>query len=562
MQAIQCPGADSFDRTLWRGPSRHDHRPARDEATDPLSLFLLEDAAQKAGDLGVDIRKAASSAKSEVTRLSSELRGPLLAERAFFTINNPGTNTFANWIDTIQTESDTAHAALDAVHIAGLNLSVDFKSGAASATDMDQVKAEETQKAASALEAFNSAMAGLQDRVKIFRAETEDALKFYQDEMQRAYQPVKDNIIKCLRWDYPEVVHFDAILENAKRRADASQTQPDYIQAKQAAEAIKQEVENLIAEKENAYKVEYAKLAVIFEDVKKKIERHSGLEGLVRGSLTDEQLTLTKDKINAAIVLAKSGGNIKAVAAAMAVALEAQVLINAIDDPTASDKLKAMSAKLTETEKMLNKHASIRSTDSAALLKKLTSLKSDIRSMAPETALKTVERFAATVLTPNTPGDWATYQGRAQLQMTWKTKYDAKATLLDVEVAKFDKAFSGAYTGSLVSDVKTLRALVQTEAAIGTDDEAAALVAQIEKKIARYLPAIVVDDSNIEASVAARDLLTADQTEAIRAAEIEAAAKKTFEDKLEIVNNKIGYFAICVGGLESGHASTAPDVVV
>jgi hypothetical protein len=491
--------------------------PARDAATDPLSLFILEEAAQKAGDLGVDIRTAANAAKSEVTRLASEIRGPLLAERAFFEVNNPGTSTFSGWIVTIETQSAEAIATLDAVHVAGLNLSADFKSGAAEETEMTQAKLTETQTA----------------------TQTNEALEHYKTELMSAYQPVKDEIAKCLRWDYTEAVNFDAILEASKRKADASQTVTDYVEAKDRAEVIAREIANLIAEKQNAYKTEYAKLGVIFEDVKKKIERHSGLEGLVRGSLTDEQLTLTKDKINAAIVMAKSGSNLKAVEAAMDVALEAQVLINAIDDPTASETLKAVSAKLTETEKMLNKHASIRSTDSAALLKKLTSVKSDIRSMAPATAQSTVDGFAASVLTSANPGDWTTYQGRAQLQIKWKTDYEAKAKLLEAEVAKFSGVFPGGYSGSLLSDVKTLTALVQTEAVIGTGDEAAALVTRIEQKIASYEPALVTDGSNPEAFETALLALNADQDEAERLAEAEAAAKKTYEDKLAALDRKI-----------------------
>lgn len=513
--------------------------PARDAATDPLSLFMLEEAAQQAGDLGVDIRTAANAAKSEVTRLASEIRGPLLAERAFFEVNNPGTSTFSGWIVTIETQSAEAIATLDAVHVAGLNLSADFKSGAAAETEMMQTKAQETQAATQALEAFKTAMDELLSRVDIFRTQTNEALEHYKTELMSAYQPVKDEIAKCLRWDYTEAVNFDAILENSKRKADASQTVTDYVEAKDRAEVIAREIANLIAEKQNAYKTEYAKLGVIFEDVKKKIERHSGLEGLVRGSLTDEQLTLTKDKINAAIVMAKSGSNLKAIEAAMDVALEAQVLINAIDDPTASETLKAVSAKLTETEKMLNKHASIRSTDSAAELKKLTSLKSDIRSMAPATAQSTVDGFAATVLTSSNPGDWTTYQGRAQLQIKWKTDYEAKAKLLEAEVAKFSSVFPGGYSGSLLSDVTTLTALVQTEAVIGTGDEAAALVARIEQKIASYEPALVTDGSNPEAFETALLLLNADQDEAERLAEAEAAAKKTYEDKLAAVERKI-----------------------
>jgi len=214
-------------------------------------------------------------------------------------------------------------------------------------------------------------------------------------------------------------------------------------------------------------------------------------------------------------------------------------LINAIDDPTASETLKAVSAKLTETEKMLNKHASIRSTDSAALLKKLTSVKSDIRSMAPATAQSTVDGFAASVLTSANPGDWTTYQGRAQLQIKWKTDYEAKAQLLEAEVAKFSGVFPGGYSGSLLSDVKTLTALVQTEAVIGTGDEAAALVTRIEQKIASYEPALVTDGSNPEAFETALLALNADQDEAERLAEAEAAAKKTYEDKLAALDRKI-----------------------
>ncbi len=500
-----------------------------DIVTDPLRLFELEEAAKAAGDLGVAVRQAAQNATYTISQLVRETEGPLGIERALF-VNNDYETVFNRWMREISEGADTAYRLCEEVRVAGLGISADFKDQSASHGDMLSAHDTELKKVSDGVAAYRRVIDRIKGEVENERKTIDGALEHYEKRFRTQHEASAEGVEECLKWDYPEAPALDARLKAIFARAYETKTSTGFGEAHDAAVEVVRESSALVRKYDEAYRAKRKELQDIVDRVQSAVDAHHSWIPFLGRELSEEHKTLTQGKIDAASAMADSGRNMKALKTAIVVAREAELMIDAIDDPLAKATLKATDDDISAIAHMINRHKDKRPNDAKVTQKQLDDVKSAIRGLQPNAARDKVSALKQTVLTNADPGDWQTYQGRAQLQAKWETEFTQKARELETDIAKFNSLVSGdAYSGALVAKVNALRGLVASEANQTTGTEAQALADQIEATIARYLPALSADPSDAAAADAAKELLLADQAAADAAAETLEKEKRAFE---------------------------------
>ncbi len=501
-------------------------------ADDPLSLFAAEAAQEKAGDHGVPIRQTAADAKSEIIRLSNETLGPLKTQK--FQFESSGYKVvYARWLDTITSNRDEAVAALDEIYASGLEMSAQFKKGTGDAQAMMTEMGQSVAAAEEHLRAFKAGLAAIDEEISRERRTLDEAKYESMKKFFEAKSAIEAELDKCLRWDYSEAADIAARLKALSDTADRSNSYIGFQEANAALPPIAKAIADLIAAKASAYQAKQREVLEEIGKVETKLQAHERF--LLGSDLGKEQKAAIENKLNAAKTMAENGRNAAAMDVAKTVVAEAMVLIDAID----SHDVGIVKTKADEIERMINA-SKIRPNDASQLIKQLGKLRTSIAAINVNEAQTQLATFRTKVEATSSPGDWTTYQGRVELQASWKSRIEDAAGRIDVEIKKFNAAFGGEdYSGSMVTDLKTLKAMVQGEVGKDTGKDAMELAAKIMRQIDVYKPALDTSSDDAEASAKARKLLVEDQMEAKQAAEALRLAKEEFESALSIAKTNV-----------------------
>lgn len=492
------------------------------------------DPPQPVDDFGVDLRDAVARTRDEINSMIKSAADVVARHRTFLLQNefNAPVQRFEAGLDTQRT---TSQAELDRLNGVSDMLSAQNPAGDAELTAIARTQVEAMMALATLSSAVSDAVDTIADDAQTLRNQTEDQITVERDLATKALLAAQALIGNCLRWGYDGADKLDAELKSASAAATSASTVMGWVKAVPLFEDLEFRAQELIDDNKGNYDSKLATLTQLIDSVEESVAKHDRLIKALGSSLSDAHLEQTRGKIAAAKAMGSNGRNEGALDVAIAVAQEAKAMIDAIDtDKSGGSALtKAAEKAFSDSEKMINNHAKIRPVDAAKTKKALAGARAAIEGLAPQDAKDSAERFAATILTTDNPGDWKTYQGRAQLQLLWAEDIRTRCEALDVKIARLNAAFGGVkYSGSLIDQVEALRKLGTMEATEATYPDADGMIIAIETTLMSYFKSF---DTSVEPGerAAARDLLVGDQMAAMQAAKDLEEAQAAFELKHE-----------------------------